>query len=416
MGENKAKIYLDYAATTPLDSEVFEAMRPYFSEKYGNASSVHQFGQEAAQGVVEARHQVADFLNCSAEEVVFTSGATEGNNTVIKGIGGNKNLAQAVGGKAHIIVSKIEHECVLASSERLEKEGAAEVTYLSVDKEGLVDLEELRNNIKPNTVLVSVMYANNEVGTIQPIAEIGSLLEDINKNRQNKIYFHVDAAQAVNYLDCDVQKLGVDLMTLSAHKIYGPKGVGALFVRQGTPLTRFMDGGEQEFKLRAGTHNSPGIVGLGAAIKKVKNQRVKAKEIEILRDKLIDGVHDKISGAFLNGSREKRLPNNVNFRFDGVEGESIIIALDLEGIAVSTGSACAARSLSPSHVLLALGLNHLQTHSSVRFSLGRYTTAQEIDKVLEVLPGIIAKLRNISGNLESTVPVERGKLPKDFGC
>jgi len=212
-------------------------------------------------------------------------------------------------------------------------------------------------------------------------------------------------------------------MTLSAHKIYGPKGVGALYVRKGTPLNRFMDGGEQEFKLRAGTHNSPGIVGMGAAIEKIRNsmptgrqEKSKIKEIGELRNKLIDGIQDKISGVFLNGSREKRLPNNANFRFDGVEGESIIIALDLEGIAVSTGSACAARSLSPSHVLLALGLNHLQTHSSVRFSLGRYTTEQEIDKVLEVLPKIIEKIRNISGNLKSTVSAEKGQLPKDFGC
>jgi len=416
MEKNKSKIYLDYAATTPVDPEVFEVMKPYFSEKYGNASSVHLFGQEAQSAVIKARHQVADFLGCKAEEIIFTSGATEGNNTVIKGIGGNKDLAKKVGGKPHIIVSKIEHECVLGSSERLEYEGVAEVTYLPITEEGSVDVEELRNNIKPNTVLVSVMYVNNEIGSIQPIEEIGSLLKNLNRERKNKIYFHTDAAQAVNYLDCDVQKLGVDLMTISAHKIYGPKGVGALFVRQGTALARFMDGGEQEFKLRAGTHNSPGIVGMGAAIEKAKNQKSKAEDIENMRNKLIAGIQDKISGAFLNGSREKRIANNVNFRFDGVEGESIIIALDLEGIAVSTGSACAAKSLSPSHVLLALGLNHLETHSSVRFSLGRYTTGQEIDRVLDVLPKIIEKLRNISGNLESTASVERGQLPKDFGC
>jgi len=417
-GDGKQKkgagIYLDYAATTPLDSEVFEVMKPYFYVKYGNASSIHQFGQESQEGVIKARHQVADFLGCQAEEIIFTSGATEGNNTVIKGIGGNKKLADLIGAKPHIIISKIEHECIMASSERLEQEGAAEVSYLPVSREGLIDIDELRNNIKPNTVLVSIMYVNNEIGTIQPIEEIGRLLKEINKNRKNRIYFHTDAAQAINYLDCNVQKLGVDLMTLSAHKFYGPKGAGALYVRQGTPLARFMNGGEQEFKLRAGTHNSPGIVGLGAAIAKVLNQR--SNETKKLRDKLIDGVLDRISGVRLNGSRQERVDNNANFRFEGVEGESIVIALDLEGIAVSTGSACAARSLSPSHVLLALGLNHLETHSSVRFSLGRNTTQKEIDRVLDVLPKIIEKLRNISGNLETTVPVERGKLPKDFGC
>ncbi len=426
MDKNNQKIYLDYAATTPMDPEVFEVMKPYFFEKYGNASSVHQFGQEAQQGVIEARHQVADFLGCEAEEIIFTSGATEGNNTVIKGIGGSKKIAQELGGKPHIIVSKIEHECIVGASERLEREGVAEVTFLPVSRDGLIDLEELRTKIKPNTVLISVMYVNNEIGTIQPIEEIGRLLKEINKDRKNRIYFHTDAAQAINYLDCNVQKLDVDLMTLSAQKIYGPKGVGALFVRKGTPLTRFMDGGEQEFKLRAGTHNSPGIVGLGAAINKIKNsafaeasadkEKLKIKNTEKLRDKLISGILESVSHAFLNGSREQRVANNANFRFEGVEGESIVVALDLEGIGVSTGSACAARSLSPSHVLLALGLNHLETHSSVRFSLGRYTTEKEIDRVLEILPKVIAKLRNISGNLESTVPVERGQLPKDFGC
>ncbi|MBU1102505.1 cysteine desulfurase [Patescibacteria group bacterium] len=414
--ETIRKTYLDYAATTPLDPEIFEAMKPYFSEKYGNASSVHQFGQEAQQGVIKARHQVADFLGCEAEEIIFTSGATEGNNTAIKGIGGSKKIAQELGDKPHIIISKIEHECILSSSERLEHEGVVEVTFLPVSRDGLVDLEELRAKIKPNTVLISVMCVNNEIGTIQPIEEIGRLLKEINKDRKNRIYFHTDAAQAINYLDCDVQKLGVDLMTLSAHKIYGPKGVGALFVRKGTPMARFMDGGEQEFKLRAGTHNSPGIVGLGAAIEKSKNQKAKIKETERLRDKFIEGVLSSISHAFLNGSREQRVANNANFRFEGVEGESIVVALDLEGIGVSTGSACAARSLSPSHVLLALGLNHLETHSSVRFSLGRYTTEKEIDRVLEVLPRVIEKLRNISGNLESSVSAERGQLPKDFGC
>ena len=408
MSENNPKIYLDYAATTPLDEEVFLAMKTYFLEKFGNASSIHQFGQEAAEAVVEVRHTMAKFLNCEPSEVIFTGGATEGNNSVIKSFG--------AASKPHIIISSIEHDCVLASSERLEKEGLAEITKLPVDHEGIMEIEELKKAIKENTVLISIMYANNEIGTIQPIAAIGKFLKEINQNRQNKIYFHTDAAQAVNYLDCDVQKLGVDLMTLSAHKIYGPKGVGALFVRHKTPFKRFMDGGEQEFKMRAGTHNTPGIVGLGAAIREIKNYELRIKKISELRDKLIKGVMDKISGTALNGSWEKRLPNNVNFRFEGVEGEAMLVALDMEGIAASTGSACAAKSLSPSHVLLAMGLNHLQAHGSLRFSLGRYSTEKEIDKVLEVLPGIIEKLRAISGNFKSTIPVERGKLPDDFGC
>ena len=282
-----------------------------------------------------------------------------------------------------------------------------------MNRDGRIELAELEKNIKPNTVLISIMYANNETGSVQPIAEIGKLLKKLNADREHKIYFHTDAAQAINYLDCDVQNLGVDLMTLSAHKIYGPKGAGALYVRSGMPLMPFMDGGEQEFKLRSGTHNTPGIVGLGAAIEKVSAQS--GKNLEKLRNKLIDGVLDKISGSFLNGSRENRLPNNANFRFEGAEGEAIIIALDMEGIAASTGSACAAKSLKPSHVLKAIGLNDLEAHSSVRFTLGRFTTEAEINQVLDVLPPIIEKLRNISGNLGNS-PVERGKLPDDFGC
>jgi cysteine desulfurase len=418
MPENKTKIYLDNGATTPVDPDVFELMRPYFSEIYGNPSSVHQFGIEAQEGVIKARQQVAEFLNCQSKEVIFTSGATEGNNTVIKGIGENQSLAPT-GQKTHIITSQIEHDCVLASTERLVKSGRIEATFLPANRDGQIDLAELEKNIKPNTVLVSIMYANNEIGSIQPIATIGSLLKKINTGRQHRIYFHTDAAQAINYLDCDVQQLGVDLMTLSAHKIYGPKGAGALYVRTGTPLIPFMDGGEQEFKLRSGTHNTPGIVGLGVAIEKVKREKSirqpADKDIKKLRDQLIDGVLDKISGAFLNGSRENRLPNNANFRFEGAEGEAIIIALDIEGIAASTGSACAAKSLKPSHVLKAIGLNDLEAHSSVRFTLGRFTTEGEIDKVLAVLPKIIEKLRNISGNLGDS-PVERGKLPDDFGC
>jgi len=416
MSEKSKKIYFDYAATTPVDPAVFEVMRPYFSEKFGNASSLHQFGQDVAAAVVGARHQVAKFLNCEPNEVIFTSGATEGNNAIIKGIGANRSLAKKIGGKVHVIISAIEHECVLAATEFLAKQEIAEVTLLPVNKDGILEIEELEKNIRPNTALVSVMYANNEIGTIQPIVQISELLKKINQGRENKIYFHTDAVQAINYLDCDVQKLGVDFLTLSGHKFYGPKGVGVLYVRGGAKFDKFMHGGEQEFHLRAGTHNSPGIIGLGEAISLVTKNFSHNKEIKRLRDKLINGVQQKISHAFLNGSPSSRLDNNINFRFEGVEGEAILVSLDLEGIGISTGSACAAKSLEPSHVLVALGLNHLEAHSSVRFSLGRYTTEAEIDRVLDVLPAVIERLRGISGNIKGKELVERGELPKDFGC
>ncbi|MDD2753566.1 MAG: cysteine desulfurase family protein [Candidatus Portnoybacteria bacterium] len=415
------KIYLDYAATTPVDPNVFEAMEPYFSVKFGNASSLHQFGQDAQQGVILARNQVANFLGCEEKEVIFTGGATEGNNAIIKGFGLNKKLAQAVGGplrqgkdeasKIHIISTKIEHESVSDSIEFLVKEGLAEASFLTVSREGIVDPAELAEAIKPNTVLVSVMYANNEIGSVQPIAAIGELLKKLNKDRANKIYFHTDAVQAVNYLDCNVQKLGVDFLTLSAHKFYGPKGIGAMFVKQGSVFTKYLHGGEQEFKMRSGTHNTPGIVGLGAAIELIGERQKDNEKIKQLRDKLIGGVL-KIEGAVLNGSRENRLPNNANFRFAKAEGEAILIALDLEGIAVSTGSACASRALEPSHVLLALGLEHLEAHSSIRFSLGRFTEEKDIDRVLEVLPGVIGRLRGITGGVND----RKSKLLKSIGC
>jgi len=416
MNEKNNRIYLDYAATTPVDKAVFEVMKPYFSEKYGNASSVHQFGQEAAFAIVNARHQLAEFLNCQPSEIIFTSGATEGNNAVIKGIGASRDLTKKIGSRPHIIISAIEHECVLAATEFLIKQEIAEATFLPVNKSGLIEVSELEKSIKPNTVLVSVMYANNEIGTIQPIAQIGELIKRVNQNRENKIAFHTDAVQGINYLDLDVQKLGVDFLTLSGHKFYGPKGIGVLYVRSGNKFDKFMHGGQQEFGLRSGTHNTPGIVGLGEAISLVKKNSAHNKELQVLRDKLINGIQQKISHAFLNGSTDNRLPNNVNFRFEGVEGEAILVSLDLEGIGVSTGSACASKSLEPSYVLLALGLSHLDAHSAIRFSLGRYTTEAEIDRVLEVLPPIIERLRGISGNIKGDRLVERGELPKDFGC
>lgn len=381
------KIYLDYAASTPVDPKVLRAMRPYFKKDFGNSSSIHSFGQKALFGVDGAREAAADFLNCERGEIVFTGSATEADNLAIFG------LLKSGG---HIVTTVIEHDAVLETCRALEKRGV-EVTYLPVDKEGLVSVSEVEKAIKLNTVLVSVMYANNEIGTIQPIQEIGELLKT--RNQKTRIYFHTDAVQAAHYLDCDVKKLGVDLLTISSHKIYGPKGVGLLYVKKGTLLTPLIYGGGQEHGMRSGTENVAGIVGLGEALKEIQNPKTKIQNIRIrqFRDKLIKTILKLIPGSGLNGSRVSRLPNNVNISFKGAEGEAIIISLDQKGVACSTGSACSSRSLEPSHVLLALGLNHEEAHGSLRISLGRYTTEQEINKFLKILPPIIEKLRKISG-------------------
>lgn len=390
------KIYLDYAATTIVDKEVLDEMMPYFSQKFGNPSSIHQFGQEAMEAVDKARQQVADFLHCSSSEIIFTSGATESNNMTIKGI-----IKATQVKNPHIITSAIEHHCVLNSCETVQKDKIADVSFVKVDKDGIINPEDIKKAIKENTVLISIMYANNEVGTIEPIAEIGELLKEINsereKNKLPKIYFHTDAVQAVNYLDCDVENLGVDLLSLSGHKIYGPKGVGALYIRQRTKIKSVQQGGEQEHNLRAGTHNVPGIVGLGKAIVLVSEHRKKTDEIRSLRDYLIDEILKNIPDSQLNGSREFRLSHNANISFKGVEGESLLIMLDQEGIAISTGSACSSASLKPSHVLTAMGISPELSHSSIRFTLGKDTTKKEIDFVLKVLIEKIKKLREISG-------------------
>ena len=378
-------IYLDNAATTAVDKQVLEAMLPYFSKDFGNASSIHQIGQNARTAIDSAREQVAKFLNCKPVEVVFTGSATESDNIAVLGIE-----------KGHIITSSIEHPAILNACKALEKQGI-EVSYLPVDKDGIVKIEDIEKAIKESTVLISIIYANNEIGVIQPITEIGRMLKRINESRENKIYFHTDAVQAVNYLICDVGELGVDMLTLSGHKIYGPKGVGVLYVRQGTRLSPIIFGGNQEYVLRPGTENTANIVGLGKAIEMVRENKQSNHKIKELQDKLINGIIKKIPNSTLNGSREHRLPNNANFSFRGAEGEALVIALDQQGIAASTGSACSSGSLEPSHVLLALGLSHLQAHGSLRLTLGRYTTEKEIDKVLEVLSEIIEKLRKISG-------------------
>jgi len=393
----KLKIYLDHAATTPVDPLVLKAMIPYFNEQYGNASSLHSFGQSAMAGVDTARKKVADFLGCQPKEIIFTSGATESDNLAIRGL--ISALAKK-DRKPHVITSAIEHPAVLETCQHLEKVGA-EVSYLPVTLKGLVTVESVEKAIKPETALVTIMYVNNEIGTILPIEEIGRMLKKVNqeriRNRLPKIYFHTDAVQALNYCDCQVDKLGVDLLSLSGHKIYAPKGIGALYVRRGTPIKPIQFGGHHEQGIRSGTLNVAGIVGLGKAIELVKKEQVRGfAKMKKLRDSLINGINKNISKVNLNGDLEKRTPNNVNFSFFGIEGESLMLMLDLAGISVSTASACASGSLQPSHVLMAMHNNPELAHGSLRFSLGKSTTEKEIEAVLKVLPTMVKKLRKMS--------------------
>jgi cysteine desulfurase len=395
------KIYLDYAATTPVDMEVLKTMLPYFSDEFGNASSIHYFGRNAADAVTAARENLAHFFKCTEEEIIFTSGATESNNLAIKGVLRAYEKDKKNKGKiAHIITTVFEHSCVLKACQELEKEGRAEVTYLPVYSEGIIKPADLEKAIKENTLLVTVMYVNNEIGSVQPIAQIGKLLAKINAKREEKIIFHTDATQAVAYFDTNVKRLSVDLLSMSAHKIYGPKGVGVLYVKKGTRITQIQDGGAQEFALRAGTLNSTGIIGLGKAIEVLaKNKPKETKKIKELRDYLIKKVLKEIPSVRLNGSRSKRSPNNANFSFSDVEGESLLLYLDAEGMAVSTGSACSSGSLSPSHVLLALGLKPEQAHGSLRISLGKYTTKKELIIFISKLKKVLEKLRKVSGEI-----------------
>jgi len=386
-----SRVYLDYASTTPIDPKVLREMMPYLRKEFGNASSVHGYGQRALAAVDQARGRVAEFLNCHTDEIFFTGSATEADNLAILG------TIKALGGsqkKPHVIISSIEHHAVLEPCRVLQKEGVG-VTFLPVDREGLVSVSNLKKALKDNTVLVSIIYANNEVGTIQPIAEIGKVL----KERKKKVYFHTDAVQAANYLNCDVEKLGVDMLTLSSHKIYGPKGVGALFVKKGTPIEPMIYGGGHEKGLRSGTENVAGIVGLGAAIKEAGSPKTEVNSVRVrqLRDKIIKKISKLIPDAQLNGSLEKRLPNNVNFGFEGIEGEALLMALDQKGFAVSTGSACSSHPLESSHVLLAMAIPEEKSHSSLRISLGKFNTDKEIERFLKFLPQVVGRLREISG-------------------
>ncbi len=378
------QIYLDHGATTPVDPEVVKAMLPYFTKKFGNASSVHSFGDEAREALDKARKTIAESINADASEIIFTSGGTESDNMAIK------ELAFATQ-KRHIITSAIEHPAVKNVCQLLEKQLCFKIIYLPVGSEGIVKVEDLKKAITPDTFLVTVMHANNEVGTIQPIEEIGKIC------REKGILFHTDAVQSFGKLPIDVKKMNIDLMSMSGHKIYGPKGVGALYVRKGIKLNALMHGGSQEFKMRAGTENIPGIVGFAKAAELAHLRMEKDNKITSeLRDMLIESLLDKIEGSCLNGSAEKRLANNANIRFDFVEGESILLHLNLKGIACSTGSACSSHSLQPSPVLKALGLTDEQSHGSIRFTLGRATTKDDIKYVIKVMPPIIENLRKMS--------------------
>lgn len=404
------KIYFDHSATTPVDPEVLRAMLPYLKNDFGNASSLHSFGQRARAGVEKAREQVAAFLSCEPKEIVFTSGATESNNLAILGfVRRARGLDQKR--KLHVITSAIEHPSVLEVCRELKKE-EAEVTYLPVSRAGLVRVADVKKAIRPETILISIMYVNNEVGTIQPIKEISQLVREVNAGREkqaDKIYFHTDAVQAANFCDCRVDFLGVDMLSLSAHKIYGPKGTGVLFVKSGTPLWPIVFGGHQEQGIRSGTENVAGVVGTGKAVELLsgkshptgghpKGEKIQTQNLKIkgLRDKLIKGVMGKISNAVLNGDLGRRVPGNANFCFKNVEGESILLMLDMEGIAVSTGSACSSGSLEPSHVLTAMGVSPEVTHGSLRITLGEENSAEEVSRLLKVLPGIVARLRKMS--------------------
>ncbi|MEW9121306.1 MAG: cysteine desulfurase NifS [Thermotaleaceae bacterium] len=381
----KKKVYLDYSATTPMKQEVLDEMLPYFTEKFGNPSSIHSFGREAKQAIDLARERLAKAIGAKPEEVFFTGVGSEADNWAIKGIAyANRDKGN------HIITTNIEHHAVLHTCEYLEKNGF-EVTYLKVDEYGRIRLEDLQNAITNKTILITIMFANNEIGTIQPIQEIGKIA------KEKGIYFHVDAVQAFGNLPIDVKELNIDLMALSAHKIYGPKGIGALYIRKGVKIQPILHGGAQERRRRAGTENLPGIVGFGkAAALATENLEKHVQHVQALKDKLINGIMGSVEYVRLNGHPEYRLPGNVNFAFEFIEGEALLLSLDMVGIAGSSGSACTSGSLDPSHVLMALGLTHEIAHGSLRLTIGDFTTEEDIDYVIEQIPQVVDRLRQMS--------------------
>lgn len=395
-------IYLDNAATTKVAPEVYEAIKPYFEEFYGNASSIYRFAGEARKAVENAREIVADFLGAKTNEIYFTGGGSESDNWALKGI------AYSLKDKGnHIITTKIEHHAILHTCEFLEKQGY-EVTYLDVDEDGLVSIDELKNAIRPSTILISIMFANNEIGTIEPIKEIGALA------KESGIYFHTDAVQAYGHVPINVDELNIDLLSASGHKINGPKGIGIMYIRNGVKIGPFIHGGAQERSRRAGTHNTPGIVGFGKATelagKKLDARR--AYETE-LRDYLIERILSEVPYTKLNGHRSQRLSNNTNFSFRFIEGESLLIMLDQNGICGSSGSACTSGSLDPSHVLLAIGLPHEIAHGSLRLTLSDETTKEEIDKVVDTIKKVVDRLRSMSPLYEDFI---KEKKTKTDGC
>jgi cysteine desulfurase len=377
---------MDYQAGTPTDPRVLEAMMPYFTETFGNPSSTHQFGQETRTAVDNARSKVAELIGAKkAGEVIFTSGGTESNNLAIRGVA-HRNREKG----DHVITSKIEHMSVINTCKSLQKEGF-KATFIPVDKYGVIDLERLKNEIDERTILVSVMYANGEIGTIEPIREIGSICHD------RKIYFHVDAVAVAGKIPIDVERENIDLLSVSSNDMYGPKGVGALYIREGTGIVPVIFGGGQERGLRSGSENIPGIVGIGKAAEIAKNEMYsESRRMIELRDRLVNNIIRDIPHSYLNGHPTERLPNNANVRFSYIEGESLILSLDMEGVAVSSGSACTSKTLEPSHVLLAIGLAHEEAHGSLLFSLGRQTSKEDVDYVSGILPDIVKRLRAMS--------------------
>ena len=394
----KKLIYLDHAATTPLSLEVKTAMEPFWSENFGNPSSIYQLGIRAKSALSQARQKIAKILGAKETEIIFTAGGTESANLAILGL--SRAIQKTLKKPGHIITTKIEHPAVLNAVLALKKEGFA-ISVLPVDKHGLVSLEKIKKTVKPETFLISVMYANNEIGTIEQIIEIGKLLKKINQKRKadglSRIYFHTDACQAAGYLDIKVDKLGVDLLTFNGSKIYGPKGSAVLYIRNGVSLKPLIFGGGQENGLRSGTENVPAYIGLAKALELVqKNKNEEIQRLNKLSQKLIDGILKSISKTFLNGHPQKRLPNNVNITILDIEGEALLLYLDHYGICASTGSACHSQNLQPSHVLQAIGLPREIIHGSLRLTLGQKTTNKDIDYVLKVLPDIVKKLRELS--------------------
>lgn len=392
----KHLIYLDHAATTPLDPRVLEAMQPYLSNDFGNPSSFHTLGMRAKEAVNEARKSIAKHLGGHEDEILFTSGGTESNNLALAGII-HAHRAQIAEGLPHVITCSTEHHSVLEPLMYWQKHGQIDLTILPVDREGCISLKEFEAALKPSTILVSVMFANNEIGTIQPLADMGRIILAWRKEHKTAYpFFHSDACQAAGFLDLNVEKLHVDALTVNASKMYGPKGVGILFLRRGTKIEPLVRGGGQERNLRSGTENVPGIIGLAKAFELVQAEReTESARLTILRDRLVEGLL-KIPKSRLNGHPTERLPNSANVSFLDIEGEAAVLYLDAEGIMASTGSACASSSLDPSHVILATGLSYEAAHGSIRFTLGHATTAADIDRVIEVMPGIVERLRKMS--------------------